>query len=51
MNEKYQLKRLIKDNAVEVNGQKFNTLDSLPKFENSWKLKLGKRNFYNVKIK
>ena len=48
---KSELKRLIKDNAVEVNGQKFNTLDSLPKFENSWKLKLGKRNFYNVKIK
>ena len=48
---KLELKRLIKDNAVEVNGQKFNTLDSLPKFENSWKLKLGKRNFYNVKIK
>ena len=48
---KSELKRLIKDNAVEVNGEKFNTLDSLPKFENSWKLKLGKRNFYNVKIK
>ena len=48
---KSELKRLIKDNAVEVNGQKFNTLYSLPKFENSWKLKLGKRNFYNVKIK
>ena len=48
---KSELKRLIKDNAVEVNGQKFNTLDSLPKFENYWKLKLGKRNFYNVKIK
>ena len=48
---KSELKRLIKDNAVEVNGQKFNTLDSLPKFENSWKLKLGKRNFYNLKIK
>ena len=48
---KSELKRLIKDNAVEVNGQKFNTLDSLPKFETSWKLKLGKRNFYNVKIK
>ena len=48
---KSELKRLIKDNAVEVNGQKFNTLDSLPKFENSWKLKLGKINIYNVKIK
>ena len=29
---KSELKRLIKDNAVEVNGQKFNTFDSLPKF-------------------
>lgn len=46
-----ELKRLIKDNAVEVNGKKFNALDSIPSSKDSWKLKLGKRNFYNIKIK
>mgnify|MGYP003970906633 FL=1 len=46
-----ELKRLIKDKAVEVNGERFTSLDTLPSLESYWKIKLGKRNFYKVKIK
>ena len=46
-----ELKRLIKDNAVEINGEKFNSLEILPTFKSPWKIKLGKRNFYKIKIK
>lgn len=45
-----ELKRLIKDGAVEINGEKFNSLDVTPSFESPWEIKLGKRNFYKVKI-
>lgn len=46
-----ELKRLIKDNAVEINGEKFTSLEILPNFRSPWKIKLGKRNFYKIKIK
>ena len=46
-----ELKRLIKDNAVEINGEKFTSLEILPTFKSPWKIKLGKRNFYKIKIK
>ena len=46
-----ELKRLIKDNAVEINGVKFTSLEILPTFKSPWKIKLGKRNFYKIKIK
>ena len=46
-----ELKRLIKDNAVEINGEKFTSLDIVPTFKSPWKIKLGKRNFYKIKIK
>ena len=45
-----ELKRLIKDGAVEINGQKFNSLAITPSFESPWEVTLGKRNFYKVKI-
>ena len=45
-----ELKRLIKDGAVEINGQKFNSLEITPTFESPWEIQLGKRNFYKVKI-
>jgi tyrosyl-tRNA synthetase len=45
-----ELKRLIKDGAVEINGQKFNSLEITPSFKSPWEIKLGKRNFYKVKI-
>ena len=48
---KSELKRLIKDRAVEVNGEKFTSLDSLPSAESNLKIKIGKRNFYKVKLK
>ena len=46
-----ELKRLIKDNAVEINGEKFTSLEILPTFKSPWKIKLGKRKFYKIKIK
>ena len=46
-----ELKRLIKDSAVEINGEKFTSLEILPTFKSPWKIKLGKRNFYKIKIK
>ena len=45
-----ELKRLIKDKAIEINGDKLISLDYLPKEEAKWKIKIGKRNFYKIKF-
>jgi tyrosyl-tRNA synthetase len=45
-----ELKRLIKDKAIEINGDKLISLDCLPKEEAKWKIKIGKRNFYKIKF-
>ncbi len=45
-----ELKRLIKDKAIEINGDKVISLDCLPKEEAKWKIKIGKRNFYKIKF-
>lgn len=46
-----ELKRLVKDKAIEVDGEKFTSLDDLPSVKKIWKIKIGKRNFYKVKVK
>ncbi len=48
---KSELKRLIKDRAVEVDAEKFTSLDALPPIKKSLNIKIGKRNFYKVKLK
>ena len=48
---KSELKRLIKDRAVEVNAEKFTSLDTLPPIKKNLNIKIGKRNFYKIKLK
>ena len=45
-----ELKRLIKDKAIEINEKKLTSLDLLPEKQTQWKIKIGKRNFYKAKF-
>ena len=45
-----ELKRLIKDKAIEINEEKLTSLDVLPDKQTRWKIKIGKRNFYKAKF-
>ena len=45
-----ELKRFIKDKAIEINRNKLTSLDYLPEEEEKWEIKIGKRNFYKIKF-
>ena len=45
-----EIKRLIKDNAIQINDIKEITLQFIPEKNIEYKIKIGKRNFYKVKF-
>ena len=45
-----ELKRFMKANAIEINGNKLTSMDCLPEEEEAWEIKIGKRNFYKIKF-
>ena len=45
-----ELKRLIKDNALQINNKKINSLDFQAQHNSVWEVKIGKRNFYKIKF-
>ena len=45
-----EIKRLIKDNAIQINDIKEITLQFIPEKNIEYKIKIGKRNFYKVEF-
>jgi len=45
-----EIKRLIKDNAIQINNVKELTLQFVPEKNIEYKIKIGKRNFYKVEF-
>ena len=45
-----ELKRLIKNKAIEINKNTLSSLDYLPDNETEWRIRIGKRNFYKAKL-
>lgn len=45
-----EIKRLIKDNAIQINDIKEITLQFIPEKNMEYKIKIGKRNFYKVEF-
>ena len=45
-----EIKRLIKDNAIQINNVKELTLQFVPEKNVEYKIKIGKRNFYKVEF-
>lgn len=50
MRSKSEVRRLIKQGAIEINGKKITTKDALKPLQDGDVIKIGKKEFFKVKI-